>query len=53
MVSKAKEDFPDPERPVITTNLFFGTLKEIFFKLCSFAPLITMFLSIFFVALVK
>jgi hypothetical protein len=32
-VSKAKEDFPDPDRPVITINLSFGISKEIFVKL--------------------
>jgi hypothetical protein len=51
MVSKAKDDFPEPERPVITINLSFGISNEMFFKLCSFAPLITIFLSIIFVAL--
>ena len=53
MVSKARDDFPDPDRPVITTNLSFGISKEIFLKLCSFAPLITIFLIIFFVALLQ
>ena len=38
MVSKASDDLPDPDKPVITTNLFFGISSEIFFKLCSFAP---------------
>ena len=33
MVSKAKEDFPLPEIPVITTNLFLGISKSIFFRL--------------------
>ena len=37
-----------PERPLITINLSFGISREIFFKLCSFAPFITIFLSIFF-----
>ena len=32
-VSKASEDFPDPERPVTTTSLFLGIFTEIFFKL--------------------
>ena len=41
----------DPEMTVITTNLSFGISKEIFFKLCSLAPLISIFLIIFFVAL--
>ncbi len=51
MVSNARDDFPEPDRPVITTNLSFGISSEMFFKLCSFAPLITIFLSIIFVAL--
>jgi hypothetical protein len=33
MVSKASEDFPDPETPVITTSLFLGISMEIFFRL--------------------
>ena len=37
-VSKAKEDLPDPERPVITHNLFLGILKVMFFKLWVLAP---------------
>ena len=51
IVSKARDDFPDPDSPVITTNLSFGISKEIFFKLCSFAPLITIFFCIISVAL--
>ena len=41
----------DPEIPVMTTNLSFGISKEIFFRLCSLAPLITIFLIIILVAL--
>ena len=41
----------DPEMPVITINLSLGISKEMFFKLCSFAPLITIFLSIILVDL--
>ena len=37
-MSNAKDDFPDPESPVITTNLSLGISKFIFFKLCSLAP---------------
>ena len=42
-VSNASDDLPEPESPVITTNLFFGIVKSISFKLCSLAPFITMF----------
>src|SRR5690606_19148466 len=41
-VSKAKDDFPEPERPVTTTNLFLGMATSISFRLCSPAPLISM-----------
>src|SRR3990167_10611600 len=41
-VSKANDDFPDPDKPVITTNLFFGISKLIFFKLWTRAPRIEM-----------
>ena len=40
IVSKAKVDLPDPDKPVITINLSLGISKFIFFKLCSLAPLI-------------
>ena len=40
MVSKAREDFPLPETPVITTNWFFGISIFTFFRLCSLAPTI-------------
>ena len=46
-VSKAKEDLPEPESPVITTNLSLGISKSIFFKLCSFAPFIIILSFIF------
>src|SRR5690606_27680002 len=42
-VSKAKDDFPEPESPVTTTNLFLGIATSISFRLCSPAPLISMF----------
>ena len=45
------KDFQDHETPVITVILFLGILTLTFFKLCSLAPLITIFLIIFFVAL--
>src|SRR5690554_5593750 len=41
-VSKAKDDFPEPESPVTTTNLFLGIATSISFRLCSPAPLISM-----------
>jgi len=41
-VSKAKEDFPDPDTPVITVNLFLGMDTLMFFKLWTLAPLISM-----------
>src|SRR5690606_39708999 len=41
-ISKAKLDFPDPERPVMTTSLFLGMATSKFFKLWSLAPLIIM-----------
>jgi hypothetical protein len=41
-VSKAKLDFPEPESPVMTTNLCRGIATSIFFRLCNFAPLIRM-----------
>ena len=44
MVSNAKEDFPDPESPVKTTNSPLGMSTDIFFKLCSLAPLIFIYL---------
>ena len=41
IVSNAKVDFPEPLTPVITTSLFLGISKLIFFRLCSLAPFIT------------
>src|SRR5215470_15433126 len=38
MVSKASEDLPDPESPVITTSLSRGISTSMFFRLCSRAP---------------
>jgi hypothetical protein len=46
MVSKAKLDLPDPDNPVKTTSFSFGTFTETFFKLCSEAPIIFMYLFI-------
>src|SRR4051812_11302766 len=41
MVSKASEDFPEPERPVTTTSLSRGISTSMFLRLCSRAPLTT------------
>src|SRR5437870_5833545 len=38
MVSKASEDLPDPDSPVITTRLSRGMSTSMFFRLCSRAP---------------
>ena len=38
-VSNAREDFPEPDNPVMTTNLSRGISTSIFFRLCSRAPL--------------
>ena len=43
MVSKAREDFPDPLKPVITTSLFLGMVKDRLRRLCSLAPLIVIY----------
>ena len=37
------EDLPDPDKPVITTNLFLGMSRFIFLRLCSLAPFIIIF----------
>src|SRR3990172_11924440 len=38
MVSKAREDFPDPETPVMTTSFPRGISISIDLRLCSRAP---------------
>src|SRR3990170_833652 len=38
MVSKASEDLPEPDSPVITTSLSRGRSSEMFLRLCSRAP---------------
>src|SRR5487761_1944281 len=38
MVSKAREDLPEPERPVKTTSWSRGISTERFFRLCTRAP---------------
>src|SRR6266498_1163137 len=42
IVSKASDDFPEPETPVMTTNLLRGTTTSMFLRLCSRAPRMTM-----------
>jgi hypothetical protein len=37
MVSKARDDFQEPETPVITTREFLGISIDIFLRLCVFA----------------
>src|SRR4051812_7152796 len=44
-VSKAREDFPDPDRPVNTTSASRGRSRSTFFRLCSRAPRITSLLA--------
>src|ERR1700755_311136 len=38
MVSKARDDLPEPDRPVNTTSLSRGISRSTFFRLCSRAP---------------
>src|SRR5882724_8352784 len=38
MVSKASEDLPDPDSPVMTTSLSRGISTSTFLRLCSRAP---------------
>src|SRR5215212_6764973 len=38
MVSKASEDFPEPDSPVNTTSLSRGISRSTFLRLCSRAP---------------
>src|SRR5689334_14180129 len=38
MVSKASEDLPEPDRPVITTSLWRGISTSTFLRLCTRAP---------------
>src|SRR5688572_21990555 len=42
MVSNAKEDLPEPDSPVKTIILLRGSFSEMFLRLCSRAPLISM-----------
>src|SRR6266851_7095112 len=41
MVSKANDDLPLPDRPVITTSRSRGSVKSTFFRLCCRAPRIS------------
>src|SRR5271165_3847678 len=41
MVSKASDDFPEPESPVITIKRLRGKVRSMFLRLCSRAPLMT------------
>src|SRR5271165_3811845 len=41
MVSKAREDLPEPDRPVKTTSLSRGMVRSTFLRLCSRAPRMT------------
>src|SRR4026207_2339924 len=38
MVSNARLDLPDPDKPVITTSLSRGISREMFLRLCTRAP---------------
>ena len=40
MVSNARDDLPEPDSPVITTNLSLGISMQMPLRLCSLAPLI-------------
>src|SRR2546426_1099636 len=42
MVSKASDDFPDPDRPVRTIRRLRGSTRSMCLRLCSAAPLMTM-----------
>src|SRR5690348_16665338 len=44
MVSKARLDLPEPDRPVITTSASRGSSREMSFRLCSRAPETTILL---------
>ena len=52
MVSNAREDFPEPESPVMTVNVFFGMSREMFLRLFTRAFFIEM-TSIFGIVMVK
>ena len=50
-MSNAKDDFPDPDTPEITINLSLGIFNDIFLRLWSFAPIISIFSPMFLVFL--
>jgi len=45
IVSNARDDFPEPETPEITTNSFLGIFNDTFFRLLTLAFLIIIFLG--------
>ena len=45
MVSKASDDFPLPDKPVITVSACRGIFTLIFFRLCTRAPVTSMYPS--------
>src|SRR2546421_12205216 len=45
-VSKASVDFPEPDKPVMTTSWSRGISTEMFLRLCSAAPRIRMALEL-------
>ena len=53
IVSNANEDLPEPDGPVITTNLFFSISTLISLRLCCLAPLINSLFFIFFIIFIK
>ena len=46
MVSNAKDDLPDPLRPVMTVSASLGISRVMFFRLCCLAPLIRILLLV-------
>src|SRR4029077_21248438 len=48
MVSKARLDLPEPDRPVSTVNVSRGISTSMFLRLCSRAPRMEMFFSMSF-----
>src|SRR5450759_5272384 len=45
MVSNARLDLPEPDRPVMTTRASLGSSREMSLRLCSLAPLTTILLD--------
>ena len=48
-MSKAKDDFPEPDTPAMTTNLLRGIYKLTFLRLFTLAPFISIYSSMTFV----